>query len=206
MSYTVLVVDDHPILRRGIASVIEQEPRLDLAGEASTGEQGAMLFSRLRPDVVLMNLSSSATADLEGIERIRALDSSAYVINLTRYDHGEDIHDVLRAGARGYIRMDTSVAELVTCILRVAEGGRYLTPAAAERLAEKVWSDALSRRELDILRLVSTGKSNRDIGRVAGIAEETVKSHVNRILSKLGVASRTEAVSVAVRRGVIRFA
>ncbi|MGJ7506646.1 LuxR C-terminal-related transcriptional regulator [Variovorax sp. GT1P44] len=206
MSYSVLVVDDHPILRRGIASVIEQEPRLDLAGESSTGGEGALLFSRLRPDVVLMNLSSGEAADVEGIERIRALDSSAYIINLTRCDHGEDIHDVLRAGARGYIRMDTSVAELVTCILRVAEGGRYLTPAAAAKLAETVWSDALSRRELDILKLVSTGKSNRDIGRAAGITEETVKSHVNRILSKLGVASRTEAVSVAVRRGVIRFA
>jgi two-component system NarL family response regulator len=206
MRYSVLIIDDHPLLRRGMASVVEDDPRLTLVGEAGDACEGASAFATLRPDVVVMNLSTGDSADIDGIERIRFLDSTACIVNVARLDCEENIHKVLRAGALGYIRADASIDELLTCILRVAQGGKYLAPAAAAKLAEAIWFDALSRRELDILKLVSTGKSNRDIGRAAGITEETVKSHVNRILSKLGVTSRTGAVSVAVQRGVIRFA
>lgn len=205
MSYSVLVVDDHPIFRRGMASVLQSDHRFSLVGESHDGEVAAQLFASLDPDVVLVSLSPSGTAHVEGIERIRAVKASASVISVTSCAHCEDIHPLLRAGARGYIRRDATVSELLKCVLCVAEGGRYLTPAAISTLADTVWSDALSPRELDILRLISTGKSNRAIGKSAGISEETVKSHVNKILSKLDVTSRTEAVSVAVRRGVIQL-
>jgi len=206
MSYSVLIVDEHPILRRGIASVIESDPRLVLVGEVGDGRAAVPEYARLRPDVVLIDLAAGESADVQGIAAICALDPKAKVIKLASGDSGDSIHDVLHAGARGYLRIDATIDELLTCILQVAEGGKYLAVSAMSKLADSLWFDALSRRELDILKLVSTGKTNRDIGHAAGIAEETVKSHVNSILSKLGVASRTEAVSVAVRSGVIRFA
>lgn len=205
MSYSVLIVGEQPIRRRGIVSVIESEPRLALAGEVSDSQSAAVAFQDVKPDVVLIDLSTGESVEVQGIARICALDPKARVINLASCDRGENVQAVLKAGARGYIRTDASIDEIVTCILRVAEGGKYFAPSATSKLAESLWPDALSRRELHILKLLSTGKTNRDIGHTAGIAEETVKSHVNRILSKLGVSSRTGAVSLAVRNGVIKF-
>jgi two-component system NarL family response regulator len=206
MSYSVLVIDDYPLLRRGIVSVVKFEPQLELAGETGGCEEGVAAYASLKPDVVLVNLSNARDSNVRAIESLRALDPAARIVSVTCLEPGEDVREALRAGARGCIRADVSIDELVTCIVRVARGGSYLPASVAERLVEMIWVDALSRRELEILKLVSTGKTNKDIGRVAGIAEETVKSHVNRILSKLGAASRTEAVNLAVRRGVIKFA
>lgn len=200
---SVLVADDHPLVRRGIANIIEREPRLSLCAEVDDGAKAATAFRELRPDVVMMDLCMPNADGLEGIQRIRSIDMDARIVVLTGSDSEDDISRSLRAGAVGYLLKDASAEELVTCILRVRAGGRYLASGPAMRLAERSCNNALSPRELDILKLLTTGKSNKDIGRNAGVTEQTVKSHVNNILSKLGVASRTEAVTLAIRRGIV---
>jgi two-component system NarL family response regulator len=201
----VLVVDDHSLLRTGVANIINQEPDLEVVAEAANGRDAIDAFLVHRPDIVLMDLRMPGMEGVEAITRIRALDPHARVVVLTTYDADEDIARALQAGAKAYILKDIAAAALVACIRDVLAGKTYLAPAAAAKLAERVTQVQLTPRELSTLRLMANGSSNKEIAVALKISERTVKSHLAHLFEKLQVTSRTEAVRVATRRGLVRF-
>jgi len=201
----VLVVDDHALLRTGVANIINQEPQLEVVAEAANGIEAVEAFVQHRPDVTLMDLRMPEMEGVEAIRRIRAIDPQARVIVLTTYDADEDIARALQAGAKAYILKDIAAAALVTCIRDVLAGKTYLAPSAAAKLAERVTQVQLTPRELSALRLLADGHSNKEIATALEISERTVKTHLGHLFEKLGVTSRTEAVRVATRRGLVRF-
>jgi two-component system NarL family response regulator len=202
---SILIADDHPLMRMGLAHMIEQDSRFALAGEAEDGCEAVDLYMRLRPDIVLMDLHMPKKSGVRAIEAIREFDGRALIVILTSFGSEEDIYSGLRAGAKAYMLKDASAQQVIDCMLTVADGRKYLPPEVAAKLAERMDESELSGREREILALVALGKSNKQVARLASITEGTVKFHVNNILSKLGVASRTEAVAVAARRGIARF-
>lgn len=201
----VLVVDDHALLRTGVANIINQEPELEVVAEAATGIEAVEAFARHRPDVTLMDLRMPGMEGVEAVRRIRAIDPLARVIVLTTYDADEDIARALQVGAKAYILKDIAAAALVACIHDVLAGKTYLAPSAAAKLAERVTQIQLTPRELAALRLLADGHSNKEIATALTISERTVKTHLGHLFEKLGVTSRTEAVRVATRRGLVRF-
>ena len=201
----VLLVDDHSLLRTGVANIINQEPDLEVVAEAANGRDGIDAFLVHRPDVVLMDLRMPGMEGVEAVQRIRALDPQARVVVLTTYDADEDIARALQAGAKAYILKDIAADALVTCIRDVLAGKTYLAPAAAAKLAERVTQVQLTPRELAALQLMANGSSNKEIAVALKISERTVKSHLAHLFDKLQVTSRTEAVRVATRRGLVRF-
>ncbi len=202
---SVLIVDDHALLRTGVANIINQEPDLHVVAEASNGAEGVAAFTRHRPDVTLLDLRMPVMEGVEAVRHIRGLDPHARVIVLTTYDADEDIARALEAGAKAYILKDIAADALVACIHEVLAGKTYLAPAAAAKLAERVTRVQLTPRELATLRLMAEGKANKEIAADLGIAERTVKTHLGHLFEKLGVTSRTEAVKVATRRGLVRL-
>jgi two-component system NarL family response regulator len=201
----VLVVDDHSLLRTGVANIINQEPDLEVVAEAANGRDAIAAFLEHRPDVVLMDLRMPGMEGVEAISRIREVDPQALVVVLTTYDADEDIARALQAGAKAYILKDIAADALLACIRDVLAGKTYLAPAAAAKLAEHVTQVQLTPRELATLRLMANGSSNKEIAVALKIAERTVKSHLAHLFEKLQVTSRTEAVRVATRRGLVRF-
>jgi two-component system, NarL family, response regulator len=201
----VLVVDDHALLRTGVANIINHEPDLEVVAEAGDGREAVDAFERWRPDVTLMDLRMPVMEGVEAIRRIRAIDPHARVVVLTTYDADEDIARALEAGAKAYILKDIAAAALVACIHDVLAGKTYLAPSAAAKLAERVTQVHLTPRELVTLRLMADGHSNKEIATALSISERTVKTHLGHLFEKLGVTSRTEAVRVATRRGLVRF-
>ena len=201
----VLVVDDHSLLRTGVANIINQEPGLEVIAEAANGREAIDAFVRHHPDVVLMDLRMPEMEGVEAVRRIREIDPHARVIVLTTYDADEDIARALQAGAKAYILKDIAADALVACIHDVLAGKTYLAPAAAAKLAEHVTQVQLTPRELSALRLLANGHSNKEIATALSISERTVKTHLGHLFEKLGVTSRTEAVRVATRRGLVRF-
>ena len=201
----VLVVDDHSLLRTGVANIINQEADLEVVGEAANGRDAIAAFERQRPDVVLMDLRMPEMEGVEAVRRIREIDPHARVIVLTTYDADEDIARALQAGAKAYILKDIAADALVACIRDVLAGKTYLAPSAAAKLAEHVTQVQLTPRELAALRLLANGDSNKEIAAALEISERTVKSHLGHLFEKLQVTSRTEAVRVATRRGLVRF-
>ena len=202
----LLVVDDHPVVRTGLVEMLRADSRLQVIAQAASGEEAIAEFSALRPDVVLMDLRMRDMGGVEAIERIRELDPDARVLIVTALDGEDDIFRGLRAGAKGYILKDAPPPEVINAVLMTMQGRRYLAQSVAAKLADHLDSNQLSEREVEILQWIATGLSNKGIARKAGITEGTVKFHVNNILSKLQCASRTEAVSVALKRGLIRLA
>jgi len=202
---SVLVVDDHALLRTGVANIINQEPDLMVIAEAANGVEAVDMFERHHPDVTLLDLRMPEMEGVEAVTQIRERDPQAKVIILTTYDTDEDITRALKAGAKAYVLKDISAEALVTCIHDVLAGKTYLAPAAAAKLAEGVSHVHLTPRELMALRLMADGKSNKEIANELGISERTVKTHLGHLFEKLGVTSRTEAVKVASRRGLVRF-
>jgi two-component system NarL family response regulator len=202
---TVLVVDDHALLRTGVANIINHEPDLRVVAEAGTGGEAVDAFARTRPDVTLMDLRMPGMEGVEAIRQIRAIEPHARVVVLTTYDADEDIARALEAGAKAYILKDIAADALVACIHDVLAGKTYLAPAAAAKLAERVTQVQLTPRELGTLRLMADGYSNKEIASALAISERTVKTHLTHLFDKLGVASRTEAVRVATRRGLVRL-
>lgn len=200
---SLLIVDDHPLILSGIASLVESEPSFTLLGQASNGLEAVEQYIRLRPDVMLMDLNMPQFGGLAAIGRIRNIDANARIIILTAYEGDEDVYRAIKAGARAYLLKSAGFDQIVHCVRQVAANGNYLPPALAAKLANRIGDDQLSPRELDILIHLSTGKSNKLIARAAGIGVGTVKFHVNNILSKLNVSCRTEAASVALKRGLI---
>ena len=201
----LLVADDHPVVRKGLVSILNADPRLEVIGQADTGAAAVAHYQALRPDVVLVDLRMPVMGGVDAVAAIRALDPEAKVIIVTAIDGEEDIFRGLRAGAKGYVLKDAPDDEIVAAVVATMEGRRYLAPAVAAKLADHVNSAQLSSRELDILQLMATGLSNKGIARQASITEGTVKFHVNNILSKLQCESRTEAVSAALKRGLIQL-
>ena len=201
----VLLVDDHSLLRTGVANIINQEPDLEVVAEAANGRDGIDAFLLHRPDVVLMDLRMPGMEGVEAVQQIRAIDPQARVVVLTTYDADEDIARALQAGAKAYILKDIAADALVTCIRDVLAGKTYLAPAAAAKLAERVTQVQLTPRELAALQLMANGSSNKEIAVALKISERTVKSHLAHLFDKLQVTSRTEAVRVGTRRGLVRF-
>jgi DNA-binding NarL/FixJ family response regulator len=201
----VLVVDDHSLLRTGVANIINQEADLEVVAEAANGREAIDAFLVHRPDVVLMDLRMPEMEGVEAVRRIRETDPHARVIVLTTYDADEDIARALQAGAKAYILKDIAADALVACIRDVLAGKTYLAPSAAAKLAERQTQVQLTPRELAALRLLANGDSNKEIATALEISERTVKSHLGHLFEKLQVTSRTEAVRVATRRGLVRF-
>jgi two-component system NarL family response regulator len=202
---TVLIADDHALLRTGVANIINQEPDLRVVAEAANGVEAVAAFERCRPDVTLLDLRMPEMEGVEAVRQIRALDPLAKVIILTTYDTDEDITRALKAGAKAYILKDISAEALITCIHDVLAGKTYLAPSAAAKLAEGVTRMHLTPRELTALRRMADGKSNKEIAGELGISDRTVKTHLGHLFEKLGVTSRTEAIKVASRRGLVRM-
>lgn len=202
---SVLVVDDHALLRTGVANIISQEPTLRVVAEAANGLEAVEAYQRYKPDVTLLDLRMPVMEGVEAVRQIRLRDPQAKVIVLTTYDADEDITRALKAGAKAYVLKDISADGLIACIRDVLAGKTYLAPAAAAKLAEGVTRVQLTPRELSTLRLMADGKSNKEIANALGISERTVKTHLGHLFEKLGVTSRTEAVKVATRRGLVRL-
>jgi DNA-binding NarL/FixJ family response regulator len=202
---SVLVVDDHALLRTGVANIISAEPDLRVIAEATNGLEAVEAFQQYRPDVTLLDLRMPVMEGVEAVRQIRARDPQAKVIVLTTYDADEDISRALKAGAKAYVLKDISADGLIACIHDVLAGKTYLAPAAAAKLAEGVTRVQLTPRELSTLRLMADGRSNKEIANELGISERTVKTHLGHLFEKLGVTSRTEAVKVATRRGLVRL-
>lgn len=201
----VLVVDDHPMFRRGLVSLIGSDPALRVVGEAGDGAQALTEFRRLRPAVVLMDLRMPGTGGLAAVASIVAEAPAARIVVLSSYEGDEDIRRALGAGARAYLLKDAPGEEVLRAIHAVHAGRRYLPPPVAERLAESMPQAALSARELEVLTLLARGLPNRGIADELHIEENTVKVHVRSILAKLGVEQRTEAAVVALQRGIIHL-
>jgi DNA-binding NarL/FixJ family response regulator len=200
---SLVVVDDHPLILSGITLLIESEPSFTLLGQASNGLEAIEQFQRHRPDVMLMDLNMPECGGVDAIRRIRAIDPTARIIILTTYEGEEDVYRGLMAGASAYLLKNSGFDQIVHCVRQVAANVKYLPPAIAAKLANRIGANQLSPRELEILVHLSAGKSNKVIARTAGIGVGTVKYHVNNILSKLNVTCRTEAASVALKRGLV---
>jgi two-component system NarL family response regulator len=203
--FSVLLVDDHALLRTGVANIINQEHDLFVIAEAANGVEAVAAFERHRPDVTLLDLRMPEMEGVEAVRQIRARDPQAKLIVLTTYDTDEDITRALRAGAKAFVLKDISAEALIACIHEVLAGKTYLAPAAAAKLAEGVTRVQLTPRELTTLRLMADGQSNKEIAGSLGISERTVKTHLSHLFEKLGVTSRTEAVRIATRRGLVRL-
>jgi DNA-binding NarL/FixJ family response regulator len=200
---SLVIADDHPLILAGLASLIESAPDLALLGQGASAAEAVALYERLRPDVMLVDLNMPG-GGLEAIIATRRMHPDARIVMLTSYEGDENVHRALQAGAAGYLLKQAGFEEIVRCMRQVVEHRRYLPALLADKLALRIHTSPLSRRELDILAHLSAGKSNKLIARDAGIGVGTVKYHVNNILSKLNVSCRTEAASVAQQRGLLQ--
>ena len=202
----LLIVDDHPVVRDGLVAILHHgEPDLEVVGEAGDGKEAVAAWRTLRPTVIIMDLQLPGQTGVEAISAIRREDPDARILVLTTFDGDADIQRALEAGARGYLLKSMRRGTLIEAVRAVAAGQRYLPPATAARLVEGMESERLTARELDVLRLLAQGQRNREIADSLGLAEPTVKIHVNNLLRKLQVKDRTEAAMVALKRGIIHL-
>ena len=201
----ILIVDDHHIVRQGLAALLKTVPGFEVLAEASDGEQAVEMHRKHRPDVTLMDLRLPKLNGVEAITRIRESAPTARIVVLTTFDGDEDIYRALQAGAKGYLLKGMDLAELSEAIRTVHAGKTRIPPRVAEKLAERMSGATLTARELEVLKLIVAGKSNRDIGTALFISEATVKTHVNSLLSKMGVEDRTHAATTALQRGIVHL-
>jgi two-component system NarL family response regulator len=199
----VLIVDDHPVVREGLASIVSREPDLAVVAQAKNGQEALELFRLHQPDLTLLDLS---LPDISGVEVISQLmpefPGSRFAV-LSVFDGNEDIYRALKAGALTYLLKDSKPDELLRAIREAASGNRYLTPEVAGKLAQRISEDYLTAREQEVIQLMADGKSNRQIADELGLSEGTVKTHVTNILEKLKVTSRSQAIMEALRRGIV---
>lgn len=198
----ILLVDDHIIVQQGLAAIINKEADMKVVGKAKDGIEAISLFRQLQPDITLMDLRMPQMAGVEAITAICAEFNTARIIVLTTYDGDEDIYRGLRAGAKGYLLKDCKPSELRTAIRTVHVGQQYIPSHVGAKLAQRMSNPELTDRELEILQLITQGMSNLEIGATLNITENTVKSNINRILSKLGAKDRTQATIIALKRGL----
>jgi len=201
---TVLVADDHPAILAGLAEIIKSDSNLHFIGFARNGVEARDAYLKFRPDVLLMDLQMPVVGGLESIREIRTLVPDARIAILTSFDGEEDIERGLRDGAKAYVLKDAPPETILQCIHAVAAGRRFLSNSVAQKLVGNFDANRLSTRELEILRLVLEGNSNKVISRIAGISNGTTKFHLKNIFAKLGAKSRTQAITIAQRRGIFR--
>jgi DNA-binding NarL/FixJ family response regulator len=202
---TILSVDDHPLIREGLAAVIARESDMRVVAEAGDGEEALEQYRAHQPSIVLMDLRMPVMDGVEAIQAIRGEFPAARIIALTTYEGDEDIYQALAAGASGYLLKDMLRTELVEVIRKVHQGFRGIPQAIATKLAQHTPRIGLTPREIEVLRLMAEGKTNPEIAAVLGRAEGTMKIHVQNILQKLGAADRTQAVTIALRRGILHL-
>jgi two-component system NarL family response regulator len=200
----VLIADDHTALRLGLASIVATMGQAVLVGEAVDGEDAVAQYLALRPDMMTLDLRMPRLDGVRVVERIVTADPAARILVMTMYDHEEDIFGSIRAGAKGYILKSAPRAEIVAALRKVGHGERYLPEYVAMTLATRLSAPALTGREREVLDLMRLGISNKEIGRQLGVTEGTVKAHVREVLGKLGAISRTEAVNLALQRGLLK--
>src|SRR5436189_495061 len=201
----VLVAEDHTVVRDGLVAIIKQEADMDVVAETGDGQQAAELWKKHRPDITLMDLRMPGLDGVNAIYQIRAAEPNARIIVLTTYDGDEDIYRGMRAGAKSYLLKDVRREDLFQCIREVHAGGSFLPASVAAKLAERMPAEELTPREVEVLRLLAEGKPNKLIGTTLSVTEVTVKSHVQSVFRKLNVLSRTEAIAVASRRGLLHL-
>ena len=202
---SVMVVDDHPLIRVGIAAIVNARADMTVVAQAGTAEEALELFHRHKPDVTLMDLRLPGVGGVEAITAMRTTRPDARFIVVTTYDGDEDIHRALEAGAQGYIIKGMPYQTLVEAVHRVHLGKRFLPPPVANALASRMPDSDLSPREMEVLHLLVAGRSNKEIAQKLDITEATVKSHVSTILMRLGVEDRTQAVVTALQRGLVHL-
>jgi two-component system, NarL family, response regulator len=201
----ILIADDHPVVCEGLAALINRTPGMTVVGEAHTGHEAVTLFQQSAPDLVLMDLRMPELDGVGAIRAIRSLSPTTRFLVLTTYDGDEDIYRALHAGAQGYMLKDAPRQELLAAMRAIHRGETSISPAMTGKLAAYIRHSALSPRETEVLRLLAAGQSNKEIGTALSITEGTVKLHVNNLFAKLAVSSRTEAVHVALRRGLLHL-
>jgi DNA-binding NarL/FixJ family response regulator len=201
----VFCVDDHPLMREGIAAVIRNEPDMQLVAEASTGHEAIEGYRHHRPDITLMDLRLPDISGIDALVAIRTESANARVIMLTTFEGDIDIQRALEAGARGYMLKSMPRKQLVEMIRRVHTGKKHVPPEVADRLVQHLGEEVLSDREVEVLKKVAGGNRNSDIAALLFISEETVKGHIKHIMEKLGAVDRTDAVAIGVRRGIIQL-
>jgi DNA-binding NarL/FixJ family response regulator len=201
----ILSVDDHPLLREGIATIINNQPDMLLVSQASTGAEAIQQYREHQPDVTLMDLRLPDLSGIDAMIAIRGEFREARIIILTTFEGDVEIQRALQAGARGYLLKNMPPSELVTVIRQVHAGKKRVPPEVAAHLAEHMSDDDLTTREVQVLRQVAGGNRNRDIAEILSISEETVKVHIKHVMDKLGAKDRTQAIAIAVRRGIIQL-
>jgi two-component system, NarL family, response regulator len=202
---TVLVADDHPVVREGLVALINRRPDMTVVAQAGNGPNAVERFLDQVPDIALLDLRMPV---MDGVEVVIAICNkfpAARLIILTSYQGEDDIYRALCAGAKGYVLKDAPMEELLECIRAVSAGGTWIPPAVAAKLAKRVADKALTRRETQVLVVMAAGKSNKEIGVALNISEATVKVHVTHLLAKLKAGGRTEAINLAVRRGLVHL-
>ena len=200
-SIRILLADDHPVVREGLAAIIDRQDGMHVVAQAANGQQAYGLFRSHRPDVTLMDLRMPVMGGLQATQAICREFPGSRILVLTTYDGDEEIYQALRAGASGYLLKDVPEAELIAAIRAVCAGRRVIPPGVAMQLANRYPGSNLTDRETEVLGLIVGGRSNKEIGEALRISEGTVKSHVNRLLEKLGATDRTQAATTAIRRG-----
>ena len=200
-----MVIDDQAVVRQGFVALINTVADMEVIAEGINGQQAIDLYRQHKPDVTLIDLRMPVVGGVEAITTIRREFQDARLIVLTTYDGDEDIYRSLQAGAKGYLLKDVFFEELETAIRTVYAGARRIPAAIAERLAERMASSELTGREMEVLKLIVRGNSNKEIASTLNISEATVKSHINNLLSKLGVTDRTQAATMALQRGLVHL-
>jgi DNA-binding NarL/FixJ family response regulator len=199
----VLIVEDHNVVRQGLVALLNVVDGLEVVGEAADGVEAIAAYRKSQPDITLVDLRLPKLSGVEVIQRIRMEAPHARLIVLTTYDGDEDIYRALKAGAKGYLLKGMTTEELIATIREVHAGKSHIPPAIAEKLTERMGTEDLTPREADVLEQIVNGKSNKEIATELAISEATVKTHINSLLSKLGVTDRTQAATAAIRRGIV---
>jgi DNA-binding NarL/FixJ family response regulator len=202
---TVLIADDHSVVRAGLKALLSTEPDFEVVGEADNGARAVEMFTELRPDIALMDLRMPVKDGMVATREIRARHPSAAILILSTYQGDEDINSSLEAGAMGYVLKNSPGEELVPALRAVYEGERWIPREVGSKLAGRSIREKLTEREADVLQRLISGDSNKELADKLGITEHTVKAHLKSIIGKLGVRDRTEAVTVGLRRGIIRL-
>lgn len=201
----IIVADDHFVVRMGLSALVNTEPDMEVVGEAVDGVQAVNLYAQTKPDLVLMDLRMPVKDGIQATKDIRTRFPEARVLMLTTFDGDTDIHRAIQAGAQGYVLKNSTGDELIPALRAVAKGRRWIPKEIATRLASRNLFEELTARELEVLHQMAKGRANKEIGDVLNITEYTVKDHLKNILGKLRVTDRTEAVTVAVQRGIIHL-
>lgn len=201
----ILIVDDHPVVRAGLASMLATQAGIEVAGSASSGEEALAMLRQDMPDLLLLDLRMPGMSGIDTLHALKQAKATARVIILTSFELDEDIYRAVQAGAQGYLLKNTSQSQMLEAIATVHAGKRYIPRQIAARLAERMLRSNLTPRELEILDMLAKGLTNKQIGCALSISDNTARNHVNSIIGKLEVSDRTEAVAVAIQQGILEI-